>query len=207
MGGVFMCKFAKFIWTLVLVMTMFCLGLLLADRASLQNNLIRLHVVANSDSSEDQSHKLQVKDAITKYLSEYLQDVEDTNKAYQLLESQLPELKEIAKDVLIELNDTSDVQVSLGKEVFPAREYETFSLPSGVYQSLKIEIGQSEGANWWCVVFPSLCHPQSVEAFSAEAVECGFSEELTGALSNHKGYEIRFFLLDCLGKIENLIFH
>ena len=206
MDGVFMRKFAKFIWTTVLVISMFCLGILLADRAALEKNLIRLHVVANSDSKEDQSHKLQVKDAITKFLSEQLQSAENSGEAYQLLAGQLPKLEEIAREVLVGLDDQNDVRVSLGKETFPLRQYETFSLPSGVYQSIRIEIGQSEGENWWCVVFPSLCNPQTAEAFSAEAVNSGLGNHLTGALSNEKGYEIRFFFLDCIGKLENLFF-
>ena len=198
MGGVFMHKFVKWIWTSVLIATMFCLGLLLADRLSLQKNLIRLHVVANSNTQEDQARKLMVRDAVT--------EAEDSVQAYDIIASELTNIDQIAKSTLMNAGDESNVQISFGKESFPARKYDTFSLPSGIYQSLRLEIGEGEGENWWCVVFPSLCVPDSVEAFSNVARDSGMNAHLSGTLTGQKGYEIRFFLLDCLGKLENIIF-
>ena len=206
MGGVFMHKFAKWIWTSVLVVIMFCLGLLMADHITLQNNLIRLHVVANSNSQEDQDHKLMVRDAITYYLEECLMGVETLKEAYTVIDNHLMNIEQTAKNTLLAVGDESDVRVSLGKDSFSTRHYDTFSLPSGIYQSLRVEIGESAGENWWCVVFPSLCVPKSVETFHDMAKESGMNENLSGALSRGEGYEIRFFLLDCIGKLENILF-
>ncbi len=206
MGGVFMRKFVKRIWTSVLIVAMFCLGLLLADRIALQKNLIRLHVVANSNTQEDQTRKLIVRDAVTAYLSDCLTDVEDPNQAYNVIDDHLLMIEQTAKNTLLAVGDESNVRVSLGKEPFPARQYDTFSLPSGVYQSLRVEIGEGVGENWWCVVFPSLCVPNTVETFNDMAKESGINDQLSGALSGQDSYKIRFFLLDCLGKLENILF-
>ena len=86
------------------------------------------------------------------------------------------------------------------------RQYDTFALPSGVYESLRISIGEAQGKNWWCVVFPSLCMPAVGENFSDAAAGAGFDDGLTNTLQQKKGYEIRFFLLDWLGWLENLLF-
>ena len=91
------------------------------------------------------------------------------------------------------------------REEFGKRVYDTFTLPAGVYDTLRITIGEGEGHNWWCVVFPSLCLPATSEGF-AEAASCaGFPEELTAALEGEEGYEIRFYFLDLIGRIENLL--
>jgi len=87
------------------------------------------------------------------------------------------------------------------------RNYDTFRLPAGVYESLRIVIGEGEGKNWWCVVFPELCLPATAEGFESVAVGSGFSEALSGALTGETQYEIRFFLLDCFGRLENFFFH
>ena len=97
-------------------------------------------------------------------------------------------------------------KITFLKEEFDTREYDTFSLPAGVYESLRITIGEGAGKNWWCVVFPSLCVPATTEGFADTAAGSGFDNSLTGALGNNGGYKVRFFLLDCLGRIENF-FH
>lgn len=206
MDGVFMRKFVKGIWTLVLIIGMFCFGLLLADRISLQRNLIRLHVVANSNTQEDQARKLMVRDAVTAYLEDCLAEVDNPVDAYRKIDDHLLQIEEAAINTLSSVGDKSDVRISLGKEAFPVRQYDTFSLPSGIYQSLRVEIGEGEGENWWCVVFPALCIPDSVETFSDVAKDSGINDQLSGALSGKEGYQIRFFLLDCIGKLENIIF-
>jgi stage II sporulation protein R len=90
-------------------------------------------------------------------------------------------------------------------EEFSKRVYDTFSLPAGLYESLRIIIGEGEGKNWWCVVFPELCLPATSEGFEETASCAGFPDALTAALEGEEGYEIRFFLLDVLGRLENLI--
>ncbi len=92
----------------------------------------------------------------------------------------------------------------MAREAFPAREYDTFALPAGCYDALRITVGEGQGQNWWCVVFPRLCLPTVSEDFEVEAVGAGFSDTLTGALTGE--YEVRFFLLELLGRLENFLF-
>jgi len=199
-------KIAKIIGTSLLLLALVWIGTLIADRQRLSDNLVRLHVVAASDSQEDQTVKLKVRDAVIEALQETVTQLPDVDSAKVYLNEQLPYLHEVAETVLTEAGMDDCVSVELGKESFPTRHYDTFSLPAGVYESLKITIGEGEGKNWWCVVFPSLCLPATAEGFADAAAGAGFPESLSGALQHDGGYEIRFFFLDCLGWLENL-FH
>ena len=182
------------------------LFMLAADRQTLKRELIRLHVVAASDSPEDQAVKLQVRDAILENLQEGLSQVTDVSAAISYVESHLPAIEETANRVLELAGVPDSVRVSLDLESFPKRIYDTFSLPSGIYQSLRVVIGNGEGQNWWCVIFPELCLPETEEAFSKQAEESGLGDTLTQTLQEKDGYCIRFFFLDLIGKVENLLF-
>lgn len=190
---------ALFLWAMVLGYG------LLRDHGQIKENLVRLHVVANSDTAEDQAVKLQVRDAVVDYLNEALADFQDIEQVKAYLSENLQTLEAVARDVLAQLGIFDDVTVSFEKEAFPIRHYDTFSLPSGVYQSLRIRIGEAQGQNWWCVVFPTLCVPQTEEGFQDVAAGSGFSDDLTDTLTGEEGYEVRFFLLDLLGKLENIL--
>ena len=206
MDGVFMRKMLKLVLIIVVTVVLIkCTGLI-AEKQSLQQNLIRLHVVANSDSEEDQNVKLQVKDAIVAYLEPLLEDCHDQKQAKKFLENELPELERIANVTLRQAGVNTAAKVTLKKECFDTRVYDTFSLPAGVYDSLRIEIGQANGHNWWCVVFPSLCLQATSQEFQDSAVAAGFDEELASTLTMEDGYEIRFYLLDAFGKLENFFF-
>jgi len=199
MDGVFMKKIL--IITVIIVAVVLLVRPLLAEKASLQNNILRFHVVANSDSEEDQQQKLVVRDSIISYLQPKLEGLVDKEQVMALIEEELPKLKQIAQDTLRELGSKLSVFVKLCKEKFDTRYYDTFALPAGVYDALRIEIGEAEGKNWWCVVFPSLCLPAAGQTVVETAAAAGMDETLGNTLTGK--YEIRFFLLDCLGKIEN----
>lgn len=199
-------KIAKLMGTLLLLSVAFGLGTIVQDKQNLSNNLIRLHVVADSDSAEDQKVKLQVRDAITEKLNSVMDDFQDVESAKAYLQETLPELEKIANDVLKSLGNSCRAVVTFAKEAFPTREYDTFSLPAGVYESLRVTIGSGEGKNWWCVVFPSLCISATTDGFEDTAVGAGFSDQLSGTLSGKPKYQVRFFLLDCFGWIENWIY-
>lgn len=173
------------------------------DKVSLQDNILRLHVVANSDSVEDQKQKLSVRDSIISYLQPKLEGLTDKDQVMALIKEELPKLKQIAQNTLDELGSKLSVVVRLCREEFNTRYYETFSLPAGVYDALRVEIGNAEGKNWWCVVFPSLCLPAAGQNVVQTAATVGIDAELGNTLTGEQGYEIRFFLLDWLGKIEN----
>ena len=180
-------------------------GTLIADRQRLRRELIRLHVVAASDSAEDQALKLRVRDAVTESLQEDLANIADMDPARAYLQENLPKIEAVANQVLRAAGCEDTAAVSLAVEEFSTRVYDTFTLPAGIYEALRITIGQGEGKNWWCVVFPALCVSATTEGFEETASCAGFPAALTAALEGEEGYEIRFFLLDALGQLENFL--
>ena len=190
----------------LLLATLVWCGTVIGDRLTLRKDLIRLHVVAASDSVEDQALKLRVRDAVTGYLEENMCLVSNTEEAETYIRENLPALRHVAQTVLRENGNQVQVPLGLTEEAFPVRHYDTFSLPAGVYQSLRIVIGDGEGQNWWCVVFPTLCLPETEEDFEAAAVDAGFEDALACALTGKEGYELRFYFLELLGRMENMLF-
>lgn len=197
-------KIAKLLMIIVLILGLLWCGTVIADRKTLSEDLIRLHVVGASDTQEDQQIKLQVRDALIEYLQQHMPDAEDVETAKEALKGMLSQLEETANAVLSTAGMTDRAKVTLTTEEFPTRHYDTFSLPAGIYESLRVTIGEGQGKNWWCVVFPSLCMPATTEGFADTAAGAGFSDSLSGALQGQSGYEIRFFLLDCMGWLQNL---
>lgn len=179
------------------------LGGVMADARALREDIVRLHVVANSDSAEDQAVKLRVRDAVLENLRREMANVQDIGQAKEYIKGMLPKLTQIANQVLAQAGFDQTATVSLGVEEFPLREYDTFSLPSGLYQSLRIIIGDGQGQNWWCVVYPELCIPATSEEFVETASIQGMPDSLSGSLTGE--YEIRFWILDQLGKLGNFL--
>lgn len=198
-------KMIKCVFVCALLTGLVWCGTVIADRERLNEELIRLHVVANSDTSEDQELKLLVRDAVITSLRQALADVQDTQQAKEYLKENLPKLQELANKTLDAAGSTQRAVVTLCREGFPTRQYDTFSLPAGVYEALRITIGEGEGKNWWCVVFPSLCLPRTSQGFTDTAAGAGFPEALSGALSGEEPYQIRFYLLDKLGELEKIL--
>ena len=194
-------KKLKCIEIVLFIVAFVWLGGLLADKQALREDILRLHVVAASDSEEDQAVKLQVRDAILGSLQEGLSDLTDVEKAKEYVLEMLPKLEEAANQVLSEAGFDEKATVTLTQEEFPVREYDSCTLPSGVYNALRVVIGEGEGHNWWCVVFPQLCISATAEEFAEVS---NFSDTMNDTLTGQ--YEIRFWLLDKLGQIENF-FH
>ena len=122
--------------------------------SAISADLVRLHVLAVSDDAYEQALKLRVRDAVLEKTQALLDGAEAPRET---LEANLDEIAQTAEDCLRSLGAETPVTVRLGKELFPTRTYETFALPAGVYESLRVRIGAGEGHNWWCVVFPSIC--------------------------------------------------
>ena len=186
-------------------LTVACIWLwgIVTDSADLREELLRLHVVGASNSEEDQAVKLQVRDAVLASLEEGLQDMTDPKEAYDYVARMLPKVEEAANRCLAAAGFSETVQVSLTEEAFPTREYDTFSLPAGVYKALRIVIGEGEGKNWWCVVFPQLCVGTQAQ-FVETANAAGLDPELAGTLEGD--YELRFWVLEKLGELKNQFF-
>lgn len=197
----------KRIAIMLIVTILFMLTLeVIGDRVALKSNVIRLHVLAHSDSQEDQTVKLKVKDAVCTYLNTILKNINSKQEACKIISSNITAIESVANSALRNNGSDNLAQVALEEESFPQRKYETFSLPAGVYDSLMIRIGKGEGRNWWCVAFPSLCISATAKEFEEDAVCAGFDAELAATLSDQKSYKVRFFLLDCLGRVENFFF-
>ena len=177
--------------------------MLVKDRETLRQELIRFHVVAASDDPADQAVKLQVRDVVIAAFQEELQNFHDMDQAKAYLQENLPKIQAVANDVLAQAGFPDTATVSLCMEEFATRVYDTFTLPAGLYESLRIVIGEGEGQNWWCVMFPSFCLPATSEGFEEVACGAGFSDTLTQTLEGE--YEIRFFFLDALGAVENFL--
>ena len=177
--------------------------MLFKDRQKLRRELIRFHVVAASDAPEDQAVKLQVRDAVISAFQEELQNLQDVEQAKAYLQENLPKIQTVANHVLKQAGFDDTASVSLCLEEFATRVYDTFTLPAGLYESLRIVIGEGEGQNWWCVMFPSFCLPATSDGFEEVACGAGFSDTLTQTLEGE--HEIRFFFLDALGAVENFL--
>lgn len=176
---------------------------IVTDSQALHDQLLRLHVVGASDSEADQDVKLLVRDAVLRSLEEGLEDLTDPQEAYDYVQRMLPKVESAANRCLEAAGFSDTVAVSLTEEAFPTREYDTFSLPAGVYKALRVVIGEGEGKNWWCVVFPQLCMGTEAE-FVETASVAGLDRELTGTLEGD--YELRFWLLEKLGEVKNRLF-
>ena len=185
---------------LLLAALMWTVGLV-RDRAFLNRELIRLHVVANSDSDEDQAVKLRIRDAVLGSIRSDLKMVGDVNQAKAYLRENLPKIQAAANRTLEAAGVDAQAVVTLEKEAFDIRRYDTFSLPAGVYESLRIVIGEGAGRNWWCVAFPELCLGAASTDFCETAQAAGMSQNLTENLTQ-EDCSIRFFLLDALGQLE-----
>jgi len=130
-----------------------------AQQVSLSEKVLRLHVVANSDSAADQAMKLKVRDRVLETARPLLADVKNAAEAEAILSRNLPGLTEAARREINAHGSSAPVRITLEDAWFPTRTYGTAALPAGTYRALRVVIGSGEGHNWWCVVFPSLCLP------------------------------------------------
>ncbi len=142
-----------------------------AQDTSLYDNIIRLHVLANSDTAEDQTIKLKVRDGILDTVSELLCGVTDRTEAENILRENLSTLENTANESLRINKSPYTAKVTLTKESYPVRTYENFTLPAGTYTSLRILIGEADGQNWWCVLFPQLCIGKSPDTASLSIID------------------------------------
>ena len=128
-----------------------------ATQKQISNNIVRLHIVANSDSAMDQELKLKVRDAILKHMQEKYPDGATRDEAAGYLKGSLPLIKKIASDVVKENGSDVAVNARYGVYPFPTKEYDGLALPAGMYEAVRVELGSARGQNWWCIMFPPLC--------------------------------------------------
>lgn len=197
-------KVRFFAWLLLVAFSAVSLGAVetLWTQERLAEKTVRLHVVAHSDSEEDQAQKLAVRDAVLPVIGELTADCSDAQQARKILAEHLPEIQAAA----LTASNGREVTALLTDEAFPTRYYETFTLPAGTYPSLRIRIGAARGHNWWCVVFPSLCAAATSDALERCAAVGGFDETETELITGgEETYEIRFKSFEWLQKLIDLL--
>ena len=160
------------------------------DQRALADQVVRLHVQANSDSEADQALKLAVRDAVLSEAETLLAGVSTRAEAEEALAGGVGTLAARARDVVAEAGYRYPVTVRLETAYYPTREYTDFSLPAGYYRSLRVQIGAAAGRNWWCVVYPPLCSAGVVET---QATSFGLDEgQMSLITGGETEYEIRF---------------
>ena len=189
------------IWEVSLLLALcfsLCLGTWAqAKQSSLSSSLVRLHVIAVSDDEYEQSLKLRVRDGVLSYISPKLRVVKSAQQAQEIIKNELDGIKAAAESSA----EGRSVEVTLSQEYYPTRNYEKFSLPAGKYQSLRVILGEGEGHNWWCVVFPPLC----ISAAEQEQAVESMSEDMRGIVTEEDGYEYKFRILELWGELMELI--
>jgi stage II sporulation protein R len=169
----------------------------LNTQAALAGQLLRLHVIANSDSADDQALKLHVRDRVLAAVDALTADCADVSEAREIVEAALPALSSAARDEIAARGYDYAVSLSLGDAYFPTKSYGAFSLPAGHYDALRVVIGAGAGQNWWCVLFPPFCTAASVETVAAQS---GMSEDELEFIKAGD-YEIRFRLAEWFAKV------
>jgi len=172
-------------------------ALALQTRDDISEKLIRLHVIANSDSAEDQNIKLKVRDEILKHVAEMTSGCTSINDVREIISSNLNNLKNIADNVLLQNGFKYKSAVELSYEFFPTKTYDTFALPTGEYEALRIKLGKSNGQNWWCVLFPPVC--VSAAEAKTELKNAGLSDdEIKFVMSDDVQYRFKFKLVEII---------
>ncbi len=162
------------------------------------SQLVRLHVIAHSDAPEEQAVKLEVRDSVLAYLEPRLAGAEDAAAAGGIIAASIDGIAAAARSAA----GGRAVRVELGEEYYPTREYESFSLPAGRYQSLRVTLGDGAGRNWWCVVFPPLC----LTAAESEAAFSGLDAATRGIITGGDGdVVIKFRLLELWGELRRAL--
>lgn len=194
-------KTVKFILCFcVLMVGVYCLLNMLPfdDEQEIYENTVRLHVIAESDSKEDQALKLKVRDAVLETVSQI--KAESKGEAVSSIKDKTDEIVRASETVLKSEGCTDTVSVEFGEEKYPTRYYENFTLPKGTYTSLRVIIGEGKGHNWWCVLYPPMCTAASEGECEEEFLAAGFTSEQYRLIRNDKGvkYKIKFKILEMI---------
>ncbi len=184
-----------------LIFSVFSFG---ADCNNIRDNIVRLHILANSDSEKDQAVKLDVRDELLRSGSELFGGSVTPDIAQAVLENKKDELIAVANKTLKEKGFEYEAKVYFVKEYFATRSYENFTLPAGEYSAVKVVLGDGEGKNWWCVMFPPLCLPAAVKN---EPVDIYIGKNGAEIVNNYPEYEVRFKIIEVYEGIKNRFKH
>lgn len=190
-------KYSLTLITLLCIYVIICaISYVHAISTDLENSVFRLHVLANSDSEEDQNLKYIVRDNLIEYMNSLIKDTSSKDDVITIANSHIDDFTNIAKQTIIQNGYNYDVIVEIGNFEFPTKSYGDISLPAGPYDALRVKIGKAEGANWWCVMFPPLCFVNIssgvVPDESKEYMKNELSEEEYDLISNKDSADIQF---------------
>ncbi len=166
---------------------------------NVRNKVVRLHILANSDSQEDQNIKLKVRDTLLSSGEELFSGETNRDNAEKILNKNKDNIKKIINNVLFENGFEYTADVYLIDEYFETREYDGFIMPAGKYKALKIILGEGKGHNWWCVMFPPLCLPAAKQNGDIDAF---FTEEGAEIISNQDKYIMKFKIIEIIEGIK-----
>ncbi len=189
------------IFAVSMLMLFLLVGYSTSVNSNLSSNMVRLHVIANSDSEEDQSLKLKVRDAILSHSRSNFTKKEE-------VKGELESYKEIAQKVIAENGYNYAVEVEYGNFKFPTKEYNNLRLPAGNYDAVRVKIGNAEGQNWWCVMFPPLCFVDGTTdtSYAEEKLRSSLGEEssklITKADDMMMPFEIKFKIVEVYGRLS-----
>lgn len=158
----------------VLIAVLFLGMMPVHGESEIYDSVVRLHVLANSDSAEDQELKFKVRDYVLMETSTIVEGAKTREEAEAVLRENLSRIEAVAAAVVADSGYDYPVTVELGLEEYPTRDYESICFPSGTYTSLRVCIGEAEGQNWWCVLFPNLCFAAASNGDSKQAAEDAF---------------------------------
>lgn len=194
------CKYITASVAIGLIFTLLC-GFVRFEAGceNIRGSVLRLHVLANSDSDADQALKLKVRDALLRVSAELFASAENLEESERIAGENLDLLRQTAERVIAENGCRDSVRVSLGRADFNTRVYENATLPAGAYDALRVVIGAGKGKNWWCVMFPPMCLPAAEKTDLSHVVE-GESLEIT---EHGEQYEIRFKAVEIYEKIKS----
>jgi stage II sporulation protein R len=189
---------------IVLVLSFMASLLPVHGEAAIYDTVVRLHVVANSDTAADQELKLKVRDAVIKVTSPALDGCKTQGEAIAAIETIIPQIEEAARSTVKENGYSYPVSVELGREHYPTKTYESCAFPSGEYVSLRVLLGESEGQNWWCCLFPPLCLSTATPDDKQENEDAFISVGLTNdqykliTETDNPKYKVRFKILETI---------
>ncbi len=166
--------------------------------SELYGNVIRLHILAESDSEQDQKAKLEIKNCVIERISQLISDARNADHAASIIDTNVPGINEYVQQVSCDLGYDYDIKTHFSEEKYPVRYYDGFAFPAGTYKSLRITLGSGKGKNWWCVLYPSICVSPVDEADELLA-EAGLSEKTVKYICEDEKYKIRFRFLELLG--------
>ncbi len=169
----------------------------------IRNDVLRLHILANSDNEKDQQVKLAVRDALLNCGNELFSGYTDKENAKIILKKEEKELTDAANKVLKENGFDYEACIYLAEEYFTTRSYESFTLPAGEYLALKVILGKGDGRNWWCVMFPPLCLPAATDKTDLNLF---FGENGTEIIQNTAKYELRFKIVEIFEELKHKYF-